>query len=257
MKFIDVHCHLDDERYGDEGALFDGIAAAGVKKVISAGFDLQSSINCKELSEKYDCCYFTAGFHPTELKKYSEGDLDKIAELAAHKKCVAIGEIGLDYHYPDTDKPLQRELFLRQLRLAHELKMPVQIHSRDCAEDMLAVLKENSSLLTDGALMHCYSHSPEIAAELEKLGFYFSFGGTSTYSGSKRARKCIAAIDCNRLLTETDSPYLPPRSKTGQFPNTPESIGEIAANMAELKGLTLEDTESTIWDNAHRLFSKL
>lgn len=257
MRYIDVHCHLDGGHYGDLDNLFEKLRAAGVEKVISAGFDLQSSKFCRDISGKYAGCYFTAGFHPTELSKYKDGDLEEISRLADNPKCVAIGEIGLDYHYPDTDKPLQTRVFIEQLRLAHDKKLPVEIHSRDCAEDMLGILKEHSYLLEYGALLHCYSHSVEIAKELEKLGLYFSFGGTSTYSGSKRARKTIAALSEYRLLTETDSPYLSPKSKTGEFPNTPESIPEIAANMAEIKGLDIGEMCGSIWNNAHALFKKL
>lgn len=257
MRYIDVHCHLDGDCYGDLDALFKRFKEAGIQKVIAAGFDLKSSEFSKNLSERFESCYFTAGFHPTELKKYKEGDLDEIAALAGHEKCVAIGEIGLDYHYPDTDKPLQREIFVRQLELAERLSLPVQIHSRDCAEDMLNILKQNAARLSNGALMHCYSHSPEVAKELEKLGLYFSFGGTSTYSGSKRARKSIAALSADRLLTETDSPYLAPKSIQGTFPNTPLSIPEIAANMADIRGLSVEEMAEGVWGNAHKLFKKL
>lgn len=257
MKFIDVHCHLDGGHYGDLSALLTKIKAAGVEKVIAVGFDLNSSEFCENLAGRHNMCYFTAGFHPTELKNYRDGDLEKIAELARGEKCVAIGEIGLDYHYPDTDKRLQRRIFAEQLLLADKLGLPVQIHSRDCAEDMVSVLSEYSACLKSGALLHCYSHSPEIAKELEKLGIYFSFGGTSTYSGSKRARKSIAAISFERILSETDSPYLPPRSMTGQFPNTPASIPEITANIADIKGVSVEFAAEQIWENAHRLFKKL
>lgn len=257
MRYLDVHCHLDGDSYGDLDLLFEDFAAAGVEKVIAVGFDLVSSEFSKELSESFPSCYFSAGFHPTELKKYKEGDLEKIAALAKHPKCVAIGEIGLDYHYPDTDKPFQHEIFVRQIAMADKLALPVQIHSRDCAEDMVNLLKTERDRLRCGALMHCYSHSAEIAVELEKLGLYFSFGGTSTYSGSKRARKAIAAISADRLLTETDSPYLSPRSRQGEFPNTPLSIPEIAANMAEIRGMGAEEMTETVWRNAHRLFPKL
>lgn len=257
MRFIDVHCHLDGGVYGDLDGLFAKIAEAGVEKVICAGFDLDSSNFAAELSKTHPSCYFTAGFHPTELKKYREGDLETIAALARDEKCVAIGEIGLDYHYPDTDKPLQRRIFAGQLELAHSLGLPVQIHSRDSAEDTLSVLKEYRGLLTDGFLLHCFSYSPEIALEMQKLGAYFSFGGTSTYSGSKRAKKSIAAVRSDRLLTETDSPYLAPASKQGEFPNTPESIPEICANMAHIRGVTAEEAAETVWQNAHNLFKKL
>jgi len=257
VRYIDVHCHLDGGHFGGLGGLFARLKELGVEKVVAAGFDLQSSEFSYRLAEEYEGVYFTAGFHPTELKKYKEGDLEKIAELARHEKCVAIGEIGLDYHYADTNKPLQRRIFEGQLKLAHELGLPVQIHSRNSAEDMCAILKDNLSLLKNGFLLHCYSHSAEMAIELEKVGAYFSFGGTSTYSGSKKAKRCIAAIGADRLLTETDSPYMPPASLAGVFPNTPASIPEIKQNIAEIKGMTPERTAAIVWENAHGLFKKL
>lgn len=255
MNYIDVHCHINGEDYGNVEKLIENIQTAGVKKIISVGFDLPSSRYCRDLAEKYACVYFTAGFHPTELKNFKDSDLNEIAELASHKKCVAIGEIGLDYHYPDTDKPLQERVFKAQLLLAQKLNMPVQIHSRDSAEDMLNVLKEYAPKLK--VMLHCYSHSTEIAQELEKLGVYFSFGGTSTYSGSKKAKRTMSALPTERLMTETDSPYLPPKSKYGLFPNTPESIPEIARNIAEIKGISEEEAVSVIWNTAHAFFPKL
>lgn len=255
--FIDVHCHLDYKTYGDLDSLIESFNAANVKRVITVGFDLQSSLECCEIAERYEGVYFTAGFHPTELSKYKEGDLEEIEKLCAHPKCVALGEIGLDYHYPDTNKELQQEIFVRQLRLADKLALPVEIHSRDCAEDMLAILKENSSLLSHGALMHCYSHSTELAEEFAKLGLYFSFGGASTWKGAKKAKRTIAALPFERLLTETDSPYMPPQSIYGTFPNTSLSIPEICASMADIKGGTVDKTAEIVWENAHRLFLKL
>lgn len=256
MKFIDVHCHINGEDYGSVEKLIKNIKAAGVEKIISAGFDLPSAEFGKKLSQTYEGVYFTAGFHPTELKNYKESDLEKIAALAECEKCVAIGEIGLDYHYPDTDKPLQHKVFIAQLKLAKKLSLPVQIHSRDCAEDMLSILKEFAPF-ENGAMLHCYSHSTELAAEFEKLGLYFSFGGVSTWSGSKKAKRTIAALPLEKIMTETDSPYLPPRSKYGTFPNTPESIPEIADNIAAIKQVPLEMTAQTVWNTAHSLFRKL
>lgn len=255
--FIDVHCHIDDTTYGDVGALIEKCRDRGVGRIICVGFDLPSSVYSKELAEKYDQVYFTAGFHPTELKDYKEGDLHKIKELCMHEKCVALGEIGLDYHYEDTDRQKQRDIFVRQLGLAAELGLPVEIHSRDCAEDMLNILKDNRQLIKGGALMHCYSHSVEIAEELVKLGLYFSFGGASTWKGSKRAKRVIVMLPAERILTETDSPYMPPQSLYGTFPNTPQSIPEIAANIAAIKGIDEEQFEMQAYENALRLFSKL
>ena len=257
MKLIDVHCHINEEDYGSVESLIQNINSAGVSKIISVGFDLPSTEYCKRLAEKYHCVYFTAGLHPTELKNYRESDIAEVEKYCSHPKCVAIGEIGLDYHYPDTDKPLQHEVFKTQLELAIRLNMPVQIHSRDCAEDMLNILKEYAPKLKAGAMLHCYSHSSELASEFEKLGLYFSFGGTSTWSGSKKAKRTIAALPLGRIMTETDSPYLPPKSKYGTFPNTPESIPEIVGNIAEVKGISLEEVADNVWTTAHNLFKKL
>ena len=135
--------------------------------------------------------------------------------------------------------------------------MPVQIHSRDCAEDMLETLKQNSALLKNGALLHCYSHSTELAEEFLKLGMYFSFGGASTWKGSKKAKRTIAALPLSRILTETDSPYMPPASAYGTFPNTPLAIPEICRSIADIKGVTADEAQETVMENARALFKKL
>lgn len=257
MKYVDVHCHLDYGNYGELSALVERCAQAGVDRMITVGFDVPSSRLAAGIAERFESVYFTAGFHPTELKNYTEGDLDKIADLCAHPKCVALGEIGLDYHYPDTQKELQREVFIEQLRLAEKLKIPVQIHSRDCAEDMLSVLTEHRDLLNNGALLHCYSHSAESAAEFAKLGLFFSFGGASTWKSNKKAKRTIAALPTDRILTETDSPYMPPASAYPSFPNTPLAIPEICACIADIKGITAETAAKTVAENARRLFKKL
>lgn len=257
MRFIDVHCHLNNKDYGDLDGLLSKLKEAGVEKVISAGFDYNSSVESMRLAEKYEAVYFTAGYHPTELKKYKEGELEKIEQMLSHPKCVALGEIGLDYHYLDTDKQNQYKFFLAQIDIAYKNKMPIVIHSRDCAADMLDLLQKNEQKLCNGALLHCYSHSAETAEIFEKLGLKFSFGGASTYSGSKKAKRVIKALKSENLLTETDSPYLPPKSMYGQFPNTPLSIPEICENMASLREISVEDMSEIVWRNAHDLFKKL
>lgn len=255
--YTDIHCHLNFKDYGSVEELVQNCLADGVDRIVTVGFDVSSSDECKVIAEWYDCVYFTAGLHPTELKHCSFSDLHKIEELCAHSKCVALGEIGLDYHYPDTDRERQRQFFKAQLELADKLGMPVQIHSRDCAEDTLNFLKQNSYLLRHGFLLHCYSYSPEMVKEFLDLGAYFSFGGTSTYRRSKKPRRAIEAIPVDRLLTETDSPYLSPSSAFGQFPNTPRSIPEITRNMAEIKGVGEKEMSYAVRDNAERLFPKL
>lgn len=255
--YTDIHCHLNYRDYGSIEELISNCLKDGVDKIVTVGYDAPSSEECKKLSEWYDCVYFAAGLHPTELSHSSFSDLHTVEGLLSHPKCVALGEIGLDYHYPDTDRERQHLFFRAQLEIADRLGMPVQIHSRDCAEDTYNFLTENSHLLRHGFLLHCYSYSPEMTAGFLSLGAYFSFGGTSTFRRSKKPRRAIAAIPVDRLLTETDSPYLSPSSMFGQFPNTPRSIPEITANMAEIKGVGEREMCCAVRDNAERLFPKL
>lgn len=255
--YTDIHCHLNLKDYGSVEELVRSCLKDGVDRLVTVGFDLPSSRMCRDLAEWYDCIYFTAGLHPTELKHCSFDDLHEIEQLCNHPKCIALGEIGLDYHYPDTDRERQHHFFKAQLEIADRLDMPVQIHSRDCAEDTLNFLKDNASMLRHGFLLHCYSYSPEMVGGFLSLGAYFSFGGTSTYRRSKKPRRAIEAIPIDRLLTETDSPYLSPSSAFGQFPNTPRSIPEITRNMAQIKGVGEKEMCSAVRDNSERLFPKL
>lgn len=255
--YTDIHCHLNYDDYGSIDELVNNCIKDGVDRIVTVGYDLPSSEECRKIAEWYDDVYFSAGLHPTELSHCSFADLQGIEKLCAHPKCIAVGEIGLDYHYPDTDKERQQHFFKAQLELADKLGMPVQIHSRDSAEDTLIFLKQNSRLLSHGFLLHCYSYSPEMVKDFLSLGAYFSFGGTSTYRRSKKPRRAIAAVPVDRLLTETDSPYLAPSSMFGQFPNTPRSIPEITRSMAEIKGIGESEMCYAVRDNAERLFPKL
>lgn len=251
---IDCHCHIQDVseqciRRAEE---------SGVSKMIASGYDLTSSVQAKDLSERYDSVLFTAGFQPEELSKYRDGDLSRLKELGTHEKCVAIGEIGLDYHFDDNpEKSLQKQLFIRQLELANELKLPVVIHSRDACEDTLSLLKEHQRLLSFGGVMHCYSYSSELVEDFVKLGFYFSFGGTATFKNANKVKKSVEAVPTDRILTETDSPYLTPEPFRGTFPNEPKNIPYILEKIAEIKNVNKEELEKTVFENAKKLFFKL
>ena len=217
---IDVHCHLtgrEYERVGGVAAVLDRARAAGVKAVVCSAFDMDSSYRAAELANRFADVYFCAGFQPQELKKYRVGDLERIAALANHPKCVGIGEIGLDYHYPDNPlKEQQKEIFERQIRLADEAGLPVVVHSRDAAADTLESLRANRAFLKNGALLHCYSYSKEMVREFAALGMYFSLGGTSTYKNAKKIHENARAIPADRLVSETDSPYLTPEPLRGR-----------------------------------------
>ncbi len=258
---IDVHCHLTGDEYeavGGVDAVIERAKADGVERIVCSGFDLQSSMQAKVLSERYSEVYFCAGFHPSELAKYNEGDLDTMAEFCRHEKCVAVGEIGLDYHFEDNPSPqMQRELFVRQLVLADGLGLPVVLHSRDAAQETLELLKENKALLKKGGLMHCYSYSAEMMEEFLSLGLYFSFGGPSTFKNARKVWECVQRIPAHRILSETDCPYLTPVPYRGEFPNQPKNVKPIVENMAVLRNENVEELKNRILQNAKTLFFKL
>ena len=259
--YIDVHCHLTGGEYKEIGGVEGVLARAkehGVGIVICSGFDLDSSMIAKDLSEQYEEVYFSAGFHPSELDKYKEGDVEKLAELCRHEKCVAVGEIGLDYHFEDNPAPeTQREFFLRQLLLADELGLPVVLHSRDAAQETLELLQANKHLLKKGGLMHCYSYSAEMVKDFLELGLSFSFGGPSTFKNAKKVVESLQRIPAHRILTETDCPYLTPVPFRGVFPNEPKNVKHIAENMAILRNENIEELKKQVLQNAKQLFFKL
>ncbi|MBQ7924215.1 MAG: TatD family hydrolase [Clostridia bacterium] len=259
--FIDAHCHITGDEFEEIGGV-DGVLKRakehGVSKIVCSGFDLASSKRAAELAEKYEEVYFCAGFHPSELHKYREGDLDEIAELCKRPKCVALGEIGLDYHFDDNPpKDTQRELFVRQLILADELGLPVVLHSRDAAAETLEILETRRNLLKKSGLMHCYSYSPEMAERFLELGLYFSFGGPSTFKNAKKVWESIQRIPAHRLLSETDCPYLTPVPFRGEFPNEPKNVKYVAERIGELKGMTVDETAKQIEINVKTLFFKM
>ena len=258
---IDVHCHLTGEEFDSVGGVEEVLRRArehGVGRVICSGFDLASSKIAKALSEQYADVYFCAGFHPSELKKYVEGDLAEIRALCQHEKCVALGEIGLDYHFEDNPpREMQRELFIRQLQLADELGLPVVLHSRDAAQETVELLKKYRGLLKKGGLMHCYSYSPEMMGEFAALGLSFSFGGPLTFKNAKKVQDCIQRIPAPLLLSETDCPYLTPVPYRGVFPNEPKNVKYAVEHMAVLRNENVEELKKQIFENAKTLFFKL
>ena len=259
--FIDVHCHLTGEEFEEVGSVQAVLSRAqekGVERVICSGFDLDSSKIAKDLSEKYQQVYFSAGFHPSELRKYKEGDLEELRALCRHEKCVALGEIGLDYHFDDNPpKEMQREFFIRQLTLADEEGLPVVLHSRDAAQETLELLTEHKTLLRNGGLMHCYSYSAEMMENFLALGLYFSFGGPCTFKNARKVQECVERIPAHRILTETDCPYLTPVPYRGVFPNEPKNVKYVAEQMAALRQVKTEELAKTVFENAKTLFVKL
>ena len=259
--FIDVHAHLSGDEYEESGGV-EGVLSRmrenDVCRVIASGFDVASSIKSKELAEKYQQVYFCAGFHPGELARFQEGDFQRIESLCQHEKCVAVGEIGLDYHFDNNPpKEVQKEAFLRQLEIADGLGLPVVIHSRDAAEDTYQLLAENRQLLKNGGLMHCYSYSPEMASRFEALGLSFSFGGPCTFKNAKKVVESVECIPAHRILSETDCPYLTPVPFRGVFPNEPKNVKYVVERLAEIREVDVKEMAEQIERNAFSIFKKL
>ena len=255
---IDIHCHLTGSEYDSVEAVLDRAKDNGVGLIVCSGFDLDSSYVAAELAQLHKEVYFCAGFHPSELAKFQEGDWERLEALCAHEKCVAVGEIGLDYHFEDNPpKETQRASFVRQLEIADRLGLPVVIHSRDSAEETYELLCENKHLLSRGGLMHCYSYSPEMLERFVALGLSFSFGGPCTFKNAKKAVASVECVPATRLLSETDCPYLTPVPFRGEFPNEPKNVKYVVEKLAEIRNVSVETLEKQIEENAKALFKKL
>lgn len=254
IQYLDSHCHVNDETLlprADEviKAAFD----AGVKTLLFIGWDLPSSRLAVELAQRHEGCYAAVGFHPENLDGISPEALAQIKALAQSPKVIAIGEIGLDYHWfkEPEHRQKQKEWFIKQIDLANELNLPVSIHSRDASFDTLSLLAAHPAKAK--GVLHCYSGSVETMKELLKLGYYFGFDGPITFKNAKEPKACVAEIPLDRLLCETDSPYLAPTPFRGSV-NEPKNVPLIVEAMAEIKGIPLRDIAAAIQRNFENLF---
>ena len=246
--FVDTHCHIVSEYYDDIDEVIKNAIDNGVLKIIINGYNMQSNREVLELVKKYDIVYGALGIQPEELYDYNDDSLKFIEEHINDEKIIAVGEIGLDYHY-DTDRNLQKKLFKRQLEIAYKYNKPVIIHSRDCIQETYNILKEFKVKGT----MHCYSGSKEMALEFIKIGFLIGIGGVSTFKNAKNIVDVIKYIPLEYIILETDSPYLTPEPYRGKK-NEPMYIPIIAKRVADIKGLDIKGIERTTTDNARRLF---
>ena len=252
--FIDTHCHLEDENFStDRAEVLERAKIAGVEKIINFGSTMQSSIAVAELAKNFAELYAGVGVHPEEIDGFDEKACDKLADLAADKKVVAIGEIGLDYHWEkDAERRLiQQKIFIEQLDLARQLNLPVCIHSRDAHGDMLKILKSEAKNLR--GVLHCYSGSLEMARELWKLGWLIGVDGPLTFKNSAKLPEVVKAAPQEMLLIETDAPYLAPVPYRGKR-NEPSYVIEVAKKLAELRGETLNDVAAYTTANAKNLY---
>lgn len=255
---IDTHCHLTDERLLPEvSEVIASAARAGVERLVTVGYDRESSLAGAALADEHASVWCALGVHPHDASSWTEETGAEFARIAAENaKVVAIGEIGLDYHYDLSPREVQREVFARQLALADECGLPAALHVREAYGDCLAVLKENSSLLGHGVLLHCWSGSPESVREFSAFGAYFAFGGSLTFKGAHKGAESLALVPRDRLLLETDAPYLTPVPFRGRV-NRPEYVAYVAGKVAEVLGISREEVEEITTENAKRLFKRM
>ena len=249
--YFDTHAHVDDARFDeDRAAMLENCREKGVSLIMNIGAHLASSRAAVALSEQYENIYATVGFHPCDTYDLTEENYAEIEELARHDKVKAIGEIGLDYHYEDTDKEKQYVAFRRQMVLAEKLGLPVVIHSREATQDTLAILQEFPNVK---GVVHSYSGSVETAKILLNMGYYLSFNGITTFKNAHKAREVLAALPHDRVLIETDCPYLAPEPHRGER-NDPSLVPFVAAKVAEIWGITQEEAAHITFENGKRFY---
>ena len=251
---IDSHAHLDDERFNkDRDKLIKSLGENGISTVINIGADLPSSIKSVKLSEEYDNIYAAVGVHPHSASDMDEGTIEVLRAFSKREKVVAIGEIGLDYYYDNSPRDVQRKWFQRQMQLAKEVNLPIVVHSREANQATFDMIKAESDGNLRGVI-HCYSGSVELALEYIKLGYYISFAGPVTFKNAKTPKEVAKAVPIDRLLVETDSPYLTPEPYRGKR-NEPLYVRHVAAMIAELRGMTIEELANATRENTIRLFN--
>jgi TatD DNase family protein len=237
--FVDSHCHLDDKRFAEDlEAVLDRAAAAGVTRMLSIGTgDGPPGIDCAvRVADKYAPVFASIGVHPHDASKVTPRTLDELRDLAKHPKVVAFGEIGLDYHYDFSPRDIQREVFVAQLKLAGELKLPLIVHTREAWADTIATLSEH---WRGPGIMHCFTGTADEARQALDLGLHLAFGGVITFKTADTAREAAKITPDDRLLIETDAPYLAPIPHRGKR-NEPSFMVETARKLAELRGTTVE-----------------
>jgi len=258
MKLIDSHCHLDSEQFNDDReAVIERALAAGVEHMVAIGSgdgppDLEAGVR---LADRYPFIYATIGVHPHDAANATDETYRRLAELTSHPRVVAIGEIGLDYHYDHSPRDIQRDVFVEQMRIARDARMPIVIHTRSAWADTMALLREHWAPSGLSGIMHCFSEGPAEAEEALALGFHISFAGIVTFPKALGIQEAARITPADRLLIETDAPYLAPVPKRGKR-NEPAYVVETARKLAELRGVTPDEIAQATTANWQRLMAR-
>lgn len=250
---FDTHAHYDDEAFDeDRDELLAELPENGIARVVNVGASLASCGRTIELMNRYDYIYGAIGVHPSETAELNDEAFEWLRQQCQLEKCVAVGEIGLDYYWDEPDRELQKEWLRRQLNLARELAKPVIIHSRDAAKDTVDLMTEEHAEEI-GGVIHCYSYTKETAEVFLKMGFYFGIGGVLTFKNAKKLKEAVAYIPLDRIVLETDCPYLAPEPNRGKR-NSSLNIPYVVKALAEIKGVEEETVRKAAWENAHKLY---
>lgn len=253
IPIFDTHAHYDDEAFDeDRDALLAELPENGIARVVNVGASLASCGRTIELMNRYDYIYGAIGVHPSETAELNDEAFEWLRQQCQLEKCVAVGEIGLDYYWDEPDRELQKEWFRRQLNLARELAKPVIIHSRDAAKDTVDLMTEEHAEEI-GGVIHCYSYTKETAEVFLKMGFYFGIGGVLTFKNAKKLKEAVAYIPLDRIVLETDCPYLAPEPNRGKR-NSSLNIPYVVKALAEIKGVEEETVRKAAWENAHKMY---
>ena len=250
---FDTHAHYDDERFDeDRDALLRSMKDAGIGNIVNIGANMASSQRSLDLAAEYDFMYAAVGVHPSDCAELDDEKIEKLNEMSSFPKCVAIGEIGLDYYWPEPEHDLQKKWFKRQIALAREVELPIIVHSRDAAADTVDILKsENAGEL--GGVVHCFSYSKEVAQECVKMGFYIGIGGVLTFKNGRKMKEVAEAIPMERIILETDCPYLAPEPFRGKR-NSSLYLPYVVSAMAQIKGISEEEVISITEANAREMY---
>ncbi len=250
---FDTHAHYNDEAFQEDGQeLLASLPGQGIARVVNVGASLASCRQSLELARRWPHVYCALGVHPSECGELNQEGLDWLRRQCQEEKCVAVGEIGLDYHWEGPGREVQKEWFVRQLRLARECGLPVVIHSRDAACDTADILRgEKTGEI--GGVIHCYSYSREMAREFLNMGFYFGIGGVVTFRNARKLKEAVEYIPLDRLVLETDCPYLAPEPWRGKR-NSSLYLPLVAAAAAAIKGVSQEELLRAVWENSLKLY---
>ena len=255
MKLIDTHCHLNDEQlYQDLDNVISRALQTGIEKMVVIGWDKESSLKAIKIAEQYPFIYACVGFHPENLEGVDETQLNEVLNLCSHPKVVGIGEIGLDYHWEkDPQKrEIQKEFFIKQIEFANKVGLPISIHSREAFQDTLEILKNYKPV--HGGVMHCYSGSVENINDIINLGLYIGIDGPVTFRNAKTPKEVASEVPLEKLVLETDSPYLSPHPLRGTV-NEPANLILIADEIAALRDMSKKHLLEVVYDNSCKLFN--